>query len=42
MADYKKMYIELMSEIEKVMELLKEALLRAEEIYIETDENDEE
>ena len=41
MADYKKMYFELMDVIEKAIEEFKEALLRAEDIYIETDDNDE-
>ena len=36
MADYKKMYIELLKEAEEVIEKLKEALQRCEDIYVET------
>lgn len=43
MADYKKMYLEMVNETEKVLEILQNAMLRAEEIYIETDkDNDDE
>lgn len=40
MADYKKMYLELINEMEKAIEALQKSMLRAEEIYIETDENE--
>ena len=41
--DYKKMYFELLIGMEKTISVLKEAMLQAEEIYIETaeDETDE-
>ena len=40
MADYKQMYIELLKEAEKVIEQLKEALQRCEDIYVETCDNE--
>ena len=39
MPDYKKMYIELLKETEEVIERLKEALQRCEDIYVETCDN---
>ena len=43
MPDYKRMYLELIDGMEKAMEVLDKAMLQAEEIYIETaeDETDE-
>ncbi len=36
MPDYKKMYIELLKETEEVIEKLKQALQRCEDIYVNT------
>ena len=41
MADYKQMYFKLLNEIEETIEKLKEALNKAEDIYIETSKDDE-
>ena len=38
MADYKKMYVTMVDAAEKAMELLIEAQLQCEELYIETEE----
>ena len=42
MADYKKMYLTAMDAIEKAIALLEEAQQKCEDIYIETDETEEE
>jgi len=39
MTDYKKMYLVLIDGMEKAIKILQEAMLRAEEIYIETEED---
>ena len=36
MSDYKKMYLELLIGMEQIINVSKEAMLQAEEIYIET------
>ena len=40
MPDYKKMYLELVDGMEKAMEVIDEAMLQAEDIYIETVEEE--
>lgn len=40
MPDYKKMYLELFSAVEDAIEILVQAQQRAEETYIETDEDE--
>lgn len=42
MADYKKMYLTAMDAMEKAMTLLEEAQRKCEDIYIETDDTEEE
>lgn len=42
MADYKKMYLTAMDAMEKAIVLLEEAQRKCEDIYIETDETEEE
>ena len=42
MADYKKMYLTAMDAMEKAIALLEEAQQNCEDIYIETDETEEE
>ena len=42
MADYKKMYLTAMDAMEKAIALLEEAQQKCEDIYIETDETEEE
>lgn len=42
MADYKKMYVALVDEVDNTIERLKQALENAEDIYIETDEEKQE
>ena len=41
MPDYKKMYLDLFSDVEEVIERLIEAQRRAEETYLETTEDEE-
>ena len=42
MADYKKMYLTAVDAMEKAMTLLEEAQRKCEDIYIETDDTEEE
>ena len=42
MADYKKMYLTAVDAMEKAMTLLEEAQRKSEDIYIETDDTEEE
>lgn len=41
MSNYKKMYIALVDEVDKTIENLKKALNKAEDIYIETEINED-